>query len=658
MISFFPIRILLILLIISFFSFEMINAQNSNEEENKQNQEFRAAWIASVMNLDWPISRTASTDNQKQQLINIFDSLHESGFNAVFLQVTTEADALYDSEHAPWSYYLTGEEGTPPDPYYDPLEFAVKEAHKRGLELHAWLNPYRAVRFLTTGKQVDSQEVDPAMLSVIEGRYDSEIRGKADPIFPRDSSHVYYSKPEWLITINNYVFLDPGLPEVIQHVKNIAGEIVNNYNVDGIHFDDYFYPYPPNHMSAEPSYNQKDDSTFAAHPRGFDNKDDWRRNNINLLMQEVHDTVKSIKPYVKFGVSPFGIWQSSTPPGVTGLSARTTLYADALMWIEDESVDYLVPQLYWAFGCCQDFGLLSQWWLNQTEGDIHFYAGLGLYKSDTSTFGGTGRFSSDEIPRQIRHIREIETGGTSMFRSRNLTVFNSAGIRDTLRNDLYNHRALTPSFNQIDLPTPEIPGNITMNVSPAEDTEVTLTWERPAYDAENDSLVRYAIYRMEAEVEPAAEEIISDPENLIAITGQELFVDTPEDSQHSYHYTVTAFNRNSNESTPSEVRSSGIITSGEYDETEPMVKQLRLDQNYPNPFNPTTSISFQLPERSEVSLKIYDVVGREVAILVNEPLSAGEHTATFDASSLPSGVYFYRLETTTGSLSRKMTLIK
>lgn len=650
-----PIRIIFLLLIMSLFSVQTLIAQNSDDQENKQ--EFRAAWIASVMNLDWPISRNASTGNQKNQLRAIFDSLEESGFNAVILQVTTEADALYPSEYAPWSYYLTGEEGTPPDPYYDPLEFAVEEAHKRGLELHAWLNPYRAIRQLSTAKKQDASEVlDPAMLSAIEGRYDQELKGKADPIYDRDSSHVYYSKPEWTITINNYVFLDPGQSQVIQHIKNIAGEIVNNYDVDGIHFDDYFYPYPPNNMSAQSSYNQKDDSTFAAEPRGFTNKDDWRRNNINLLMQEVQDTVKSVKPYVKFGVSPFGIWQNGTPSGISGLSARTTLYADALAWIEDESVDYLVPQLYWEIGGLQDFEKLSNWWNDETGDNIHFYAGLGLYKSDSGTFSGS-QYSANEIPRQIRHSRDIGAGGTVMFRSRNLTVFNSKGIVDSLQSDLYRNRTFAPPFSSVELPTPETPGSISMDVTPAEDTEVTLTWDKSAYTSEIDSLVRYAIYRVESETEPTAEEIISNPENFIATTGQEEFTDTPEDSEFSYHYAVTAFNRNSDESSPTEVLSSGVITSGEED-YEPIVKRLRLDQNYPNPFNPTTNIAFRLPENSDVSLKVYDMVGREVAVLIDEVMSSGQHSASFDASGLPSGVYFYRLETSTGSLSRKMTLIK
>jgi len=652
-----PLRLLLFLLIISFFSSGVLTAQSTDDPEAKQ--EYRGAWIASVINLDWPISKNATTENQKLQMLAIFDSLQESGFNAVYLQVRTEGDALYDSDYAPWSYYLTGEEGVAPDPFYDPLEFAVEEAHKRGLELHAWLNPYRAVRRLSTTKKVGTEStVDPAMLSVIEGKYDQEIRGKNDPIFDRDSTHVFNAHPEWTITINNYVFLDPGQPEVIQHVKNIAGEIVNKYDVDGIHFDDFFYPYPPNNMTAQNSYNQKDDSTFNAHPRGFSDKGDWRRNNVNLLMQEVQDTVKSVKPYVKFGVSPFGIWQSGTPTGTSGLSGRTTIFADALAWIEDESVDYLVPQLYWAFGCCQNFDLLSDWWNDQTGNKVQFYTGIGLYKSDRSTYGGS-LYSANEVPNQIRYTRETETDGNVLFRSRNITVFNSRGIRDTLSTDLYKNRALVPAFDKIDLPVPDKPLSAQLSQNPIEgqSSEIVLNWDRPGYSAENDSLIRYAIYRTEGETAPDDTELVADPDNFIAITGMEEFVDTPGNTETSYHYAVTAFNRNSDESESTQVLSSGIVTSSEED-YEPVVQRLRLDQNFPNPFNPTTKISFQLPETGNVSLKVYDLTGRQVAVLADSQMAAGTYTATFDASRLSSGVYFYRLETPAGSLSRKMTLIK
>lgn len=648
-----------ILLIISIFSFDTLNAQNSDEEEKRNNQEFRAAWVASVLNLDWPIDKFATSENQKLQMLAIFDSLVESGFNAVFLQVRAEADALYESEHAPWSYFLTGEEGTPPDPYYDPLEFAIEEAHKRGLELHAWINPYRAVQGHSSAKEVSLQDIDPALYSVTEGRYFNDTQEKSLPPHDRDSTHVYYSNPEWLLNVAGYVFMDPGLPEVIQHVKEVVGEIVNNYDVDGIHMDDYFYPYPQNEMAPRnPDFDAKDDSTFAAHPRGFDNKYDWRRNNVNLLIKELQDTVKSVKPYVKFGVSPFGIWQSGTPSGITGMNPRTSIYADALMWIEDESIDYLIPQLYWRFGGQQDFAKLSEWWLDQVTDDIHFYAGLGVYKSD-SRFSSDGRYSANEVPKQVRHTREIGADGNVMFRSRNLTVFNSGGIRDTLRTDLYKHRALTPSFNQIDLPIPGAPSNMILAQNPilGESSEILLSWDRPAYEAGKDSLVRYAIYRVEGETAPSADEILANPENLVAITGQEEFTDSPGNTETSYHYAITAFNRNSQESEPSEVVSSGVVTSAEED-YEPIVKSLRLDQNYPNPFNPSTNISFQLPENSAVSLKVYDMVGREVAVLIDGQKSAGSHTVTFDASALPSGVYFYRLATEQGSLSRKMTLIK
>jgi len=301
---------------------------------------------------------------------------------------------------------------------------------------------------------------------------------------------------------------------------------------------------------------------------------------------------------------------------------------------------------------------LSDWWIDQAGDKVQFYAGIGLYKSDRSTYSG-GLYSASEVPNQVRYTREINAEGNVMFRSRNLTVYNSRGIRDTLRTDLYKNRALVPAFNKINLPVPDMPVNaqISQNTVEGQSSEVVLNWGRPAYSAENDSLIRYAIYRTEGETTPDGTDIVSDPDNFIAITGMEEFVDSPGQTETSYHYAITAFNRNSDESVPTQVLSSGVVTSTEGD-YEPIVKTLRLDQNYPNPFNPTTNITFQLPQTGDVSLKVYDMVGREIAVLINRQMSAGIHNANFEASRYPSGVYFYRLETNTGSLSRKMTLIK
>ena len=280
-------------------------------------REFRGAWLATVANLDWPV-RGDTPQNQKNQLISLFDGMSAAGINAVIFQVRPECDALYASPYEPWSYALTGSQGSAPSPFYDPLQFAVDEAHRRGMELHAWFNPYRAER------SVDS--------------------------YALAGNHVVVQHADWILTFAAsgttapLKILNPGIPEVREFVARVVADIVRRYDVDGIHADDYFYPYPPQAIT------NQDDATFAAYPRGFTNRGDWRRDNVNLLMKLVRDSIAAIKPWVKFGMSPFGIWKNGVPPGITGLDAYSVIYGDAIAWLHDRSVDYLTPQLYWRIG--------------------------------------------------------------------------------------------------------------------------------------------------------------------------------------------------------------------------------------------------------------------------------------------------------------------
>ncbi|MEB3209495.1 MAG: family 10 glycosylhydrolase, partial [Synechococcus sp.] len=285
--------------------------------QTQPNQEFRGVWVATVANLDWPTSRTASVASQQADLIAHFDQLKAAGVNAVLFQVRTEADALYASSIEPWSYYLTGVEGQAPSPFWDPLEFAIREAHKRGMELHAWLNPYRADR----------------------------VPG----LFTRAANHVTVTNPEWIITATSSTssirIMNPGIPAVRERITAVVMDIVRRYDVDGIHFDDYFYPYPPNDMGFNTARWDLDKATFEQYGAGFSIRSDWRRNNINTMVKAVHDSIKSVKPHVKFGISPFGIWKNGTPSGITGMNAFDVIYADALQWLSVKSVDYITPQL-------------------------------------------------------------------------------------------------------------------------------------------------------------------------------------------------------------------------------------------------------------------------------------------------------------------------
>ncbi|HMB92728.1 MAG TPA: family 10 glycosylhydrolase, partial [Rhodothermales bacterium] len=274
----------------------------SAQPEPLAKYEFRGAWIATVINLDWPNSPTSSTQAQQAQLITMLDELKESGINAVLFQVRSEADAMYASEIEPWSYWLTGEQGVAPDPFYDPLAFAIEEAHKRGMELHAWFNPYRAVR------------------------------GSG---YPNAPSHVSVEHPEWILTLGGLQVLDPGLPDVRDHNARVIADVARRYDIDGVHFDDYFYPYPPNQITNE------DDATFAAHNRGFTNRGAWRRDNVNLFVAQVYDSLQVIRPSASFGISPFGIWKNGVPSGITGLDAYNVIYGDAVAWLDAQIIDYV-----------------------------------------------------------------------------------------------------------------------------------------------------------------------------------------------------------------------------------------------------------------------------------------------------------------------------
>lgn len=299
--------------------------------------EFRGAWIATVTNLDWPSSRLLSTGEQQAELIAILNSLKAAGVNAVIFQVRTECDALYNSPIDPWSYWLTGVQGQAPSPYYDPLEFAVTEAHARGMEIHAWFNPYRAYR--------ESNSYIPA------------------------ANHVTVQHPDWVITCpDGYRFLDPGLQEVRDFVSTVVADVVKRYQVDGIHMDDYFYPYP------EHQFTSQDSATFSAYSRGIGNLGDWRRDNVNIMVRQVYDSVQALKPWVKVGMSPFGIWRSGVPMGIFGLDAYSVIYADAIAWLQGQYIDYLTPQLYWAFGGGQDYGKLQPWWADSASANgRHLY---------------------------------------------------------------------------------------------------------------------------------------------------------------------------------------------------------------------------------------------------------------------------------------------
>lgn len=466
-------------------------------------REFRGAWIATIVNLDWPSAPGLSSDQQRAELCRLLDQLHDVGINAIILQVRPECDAFYPSPFDPWSYYLTGKQGKAPSPYYDPLEFAIREAHQRGMELHAWFNPYRAVREI--------------------GAY------------PLDPGHVSNRHPDWTIQIGSIKVLNPGLSSVRNYVTAVIMDVVRRYDIDGVHFDDYFYPYPPN------SITNQDDAAFANDPRGFTDRGEWRRDNVNLLIQMVHDSIQAVKPFIKFGVSPFGIWKNGVPPGTTGFDAYNEIYADAVAWLNHQWVDYLAPQLYWPFGGAQDYGKLLPWWASQTNGR-HLYPGLAIYK--------ISGWSTSEVPNQIRLNRQTSgVSGNIFFRTTHV-IANLKGFTDSLKNDLHRYPAVQPIMAWKDVLPPNPPGQLGYAPLTSYGPPM-LQWQQGFRAADGDSGYRFVIYRSKRP--DFLPDELEDAQNIIAIVGDRHFAPPiPGFESGPYYYLVTALDRNANESQPSQ----------------------------------------------------------------------------------------------------------
>lgn len=306
-------------------------------------REFRAVWVATVANIDWPSRPGLPIEQQKREMIELLDRAASLHFNAIIFQVRPAADAVYDSPYEPWSYYLTGKMGEAPLPHFDPLEFAIREAHKRGMELHAWFNPYRALH------PTNRSEISP--------------------------DHISITKPESVVEYGDFLWLDPGNQDAKNHTLNVILDVVKRYDIDGVHFDDYFYPYPSYANGAD---FPDDKSWAAAQQKGNTlSRGDWRRENVNSLMKELSVRIKEIKPHVKFGISPFGIWRPGFPENTTGFDAYENLFADARLWLQEGWVDYFTPQIYYRIDQDpQPFPVMLEWWLEQNNFGRHMWPGL------------------------------------------------------------------------------------------------------------------------------------------------------------------------------------------------------------------------------------------------------------------------------------------
>ena len=387
-------------------------------------REFRGVWIATVDNIDWPSKPGLPVEEQQAELITLLDHAASIRLNAVILQVRPAADALYQSTVEPWSVYLTGRSGRAPSPEWDPLAFAVTEAHKRGLELHAWFNPYRA-------------------------RY----RGDHGPLSPR---HVSRTMPAAVKRYGPYLWMDPGESSVRTHTTRVILDVVKRYDIDGVHIDDYFYPYPElDRRRREIPF--PDNTSWTKYQRSGGNldRDSWRRRNVDLLVEQLYAAIKKEKPWVKFGISPFGIWRPGYPESVRGLDAYETLFADSRRWLQEGWLDYFTPQLYWAVGATQQsYPQLLRWWANENAKGRHLWPGNGTYKV---TDVGSARWPANEVLQQITLTRDQPGATGNVHYNMTALVRNADQLADKLAFGPYIGPALVPASTWLSMAPPAAP---------------------------------------------------------------------------------------------------------------------------------------------------------------------------------------------------------
>ncbi|MDO4165189.1 MAG: family 10 glycosylhydrolase [Bacteroides sp.] len=463
-------------------------------------REFRAAWIQAVNGQ----FKGVPTDQVKQSLVSQLNSLREAGINAIIFQVRPEGDALYESNLEPWSRYLSGVQGQAPTPYWDPMQFMIDECHKRGMEFHAWINPYRVK---------------------------TSLKNQLAP------NHVYNIHPEWFVTYGDQLYFDPALPESRHHICMVVTDIVSRYDIDAIHMDDYFYPYP---IAGK---DFPDDASFARYGGGFSDRGDWRRSNVNLLIKKLHETIREVKPWVKFGISPFGIYRndSSDPLGsrTRGLQNYDDLYADVLLWAREGWIDYNIPQIYWQIGHpVADYETLVRWWATHTENRPLF---IGQSVMNTVQNADPQNPSSHQLRAKMRLQRAYQTIGGSCQWYAAAVVDNPGNYRDALIAEYHKYPALPPVFDFID---DKAPGKV-RKLKPVWTADgYLLFWTQPKYKTEMDRAVQFVVYRFSDKEEVN----IDDPSHIVAITRDNFYKLPYEDGKTKYRYVVTALDRLQNES--------------------------------------------------------------------------------------------------------------
>ncbi len=471
--------------------------------------EFRAVWVATFHNIDWPSAKGISTLKQQSEYRELVARQQANGMNALLVQVRPSGDALYPSSYAPWSEFLSGQQGKAPSPYYDPLTFMVEETHEAGMEFHAWMNPFRAIS---------------------HKRFSSVA-----------SNNAALLRPEWCFDYGERTFFNPGLPEVREYLIEVMLEVVRNYDIDGIHFDDYFYPYEE---PGDPFLG--DIETFQAYGKGFTDIHDWRRHNLDLFVEALSEAIRAEKPWIKFGVSPVGIWRNKRddPRGSATSSSHTAydmLHADVRFWLVKGWLDYVAPQLYWSTSHpLANYNQLLPWWAANAFGR-HVYIGHAAFKLDENISRHWD--NPGQLPLQLDLRRAMNSriqGG--VFYSEKVFRTNPHGLEEMLRTQYHRYPALIPPMPWKDPLPPLAPEGI---IAQRQLSHVLLSWQPPRIASDGDSAASYAVYRFRRG-EP---EDLSRMDRLIARTRKPVFLDSQPLAGDCY-YLVTALDRLHNESHP------------------------------------------------------------------------------------------------------------
>ncbi len=478
-----------------------VTTETVNPTSSPSKREFRGAWIQCVNGQFVGMS----TEQMQNTLSYQLDELRKDGVNAIIFQVRPECDALYQSEIEPWSRFLTGKQGVAPAPYWDPLQWMIEQCHQRGMELHAWINPYRA-------KTKTTRELD--------------------------FNHIARKRTDWVFSYDGQYILNPGIPEARDYVCRVVDDIVRRYDIDGLHIDDYFYPYPAAGQVID------DDAQYQRYNRSFNNKGDWRRDNVNVFIKQLYKTIHDRKPWVKFGVSPFGIYRNEkNAPGVgsktNGTQNYDDLYADVLLWVNNGWLDYCVPQLYWEIGHkAADYDTLIKWW-NSHCGNRPLYIGEDLERtvkhSDPRNPDVHQMGAKFQLHRQCSNVN-----GTVLWYAK-AAVDNVGNYGKLLRTKYWRYPALQPQMDFIDGKAPKAP----RKVKPLRMSEdYVLFWTKPQGSGWKDEACKYVVYRFNADEKVD----LSDPSRIVAVTTNNFYKLPYKDGKTKYVYVVTALDRMNNES--------------------------------------------------------------------------------------------------------------